>query len=274
MGIFDRIRQRAGKPAVYRLTPPLEPGALELWGEVLVSAPTGTRVSAGVVIDLIVEEENGRALPEEVAGYVVPYVVFSSGGVPLWAFVRDEDAGIAEFLRAAGLEVRTLGQLRSGRREVQAGDTSVPLRENAEEGGKVGSKVAEDGAEEPVNAGSGEEHGGEATESTSGDEEGGLEEDFARAFWEGRVGAAEALKAVSQAPAIEPLDPPFVVYQASRAESAKKGGERKEGVPACPKCGAPMVLKTARRGKRAGKKFWSCSRFPECKGTRPYREEA
>lgn len=36
--------------------------------------------------------------------------------------------------------------------------------------------------------------------------------------------------------------------------------------PLCPKCGAPMVLRTAMRGERAGKRFWGCSRYPSCRG--------
>ncbi len=40
----------------------------------------------------------------------------------------------------------------------------------------------------------------------------------------------------------------------------------------CPKCGAEMVLKTARQGKHAGSKFWSCSKFPDCKGLLPLTE--
>jgi four helix bundle suffix protein len=38
--------------------------------------------------------------------------------------------------------------------------------------------------------------------------------------------------------------------------------------PACPRCGKPMALRTARKGERAGSQFWGCSGFPECKGTR------
>lgn len=36
--------------------------------------------------------------------------------------------------------------------------------------------------------------------------------------------------------------------------------------PSCPKCGAPMVLRTARKGANAGNSFWGCSRYPACKG--------
>ena len=35
----------------------------------------------------------------------------------------------------------------------------------------------------------------------------------------------------------------------------------------CPKCGAPMVKRTAGKGQNAGKSFYGCSNFPECKGT-------
>ncbi len=36
--------------------------------------------------------------------------------------------------------------------------------------------------------------------------------------------------------------------------------------PACPKCGADMVLRTAGRGDRAGKQFYGCSAYPKCRG--------
>lgn len=59
---------------------------------------------------------------------------------------------------------------------------------------------------------------------------------------------------------------------------AAKGAERKESdtpnvavprqnehepgaAPLCPRCGAPMVLRTARYGPRRGKKFWGCSTY-------------
>ena len=34
----------------------------------------------------------------------------------------------------------------------------------------------------------------------------------------------------------------------------------------CPKCGAPMVKRTARKGPRAGKPFYGCSNYPKCRG--------
>ncbi len=37
--------------------------------------------------------------------------------------------------------------------------------------------------------------------------------------------------------------------------------------PNCPKCGAGMVKRTAKRGANAGNPFWGCSRYPDCRGT-------
>jgi restriction system protein len=37
--------------------------------------------------------------------------------------------------------------------------------------------------------------------------------------------------------------------------------------PECPKCGALMVLRTAKGGKTPGSQFWGCTHYPECKGT-------
>jgi restriction system protein len=41
-----------------------------------------------------------------------------------------------------------------------------------------------------------------------------------------------------------------------------------EGAPNCPECGKPMHKRTARSGKSAGREFWGCTGFPECKGVR------
>ncbi len=38
--------------------------------------------------------------------------------------------------------------------------------------------------------------------------------------------------------------------------------------PNCPRCGKPMVRRTARVGANAGQSFWGCSAYPDCTGTR------
>ncbi len=38
--------------------------------------------------------------------------------------------------------------------------------------------------------------------------------------------------------------------------------------PNCPRCGNAMVMRTARKGRGAGEKFWGCNAYPACRGTR------
>lgn len=45
-----------------------------------------------------------------------------------------------------------------------------------------------------------------------------------------------------------------------------------QGTPSCPRCGSPMMLRTARRGASAGSRFWGCTQYPGCKGTRPMED--
>jgi restriction system protein len=49
----------------------------------------------------------------------------------------------------------------------------------------------------------------------------------------------------------------------------EEGGRKPDEVSAtaCPLCGKPMVLRTARRGSNVGNQFWGCSAYPACKGT-------
>jgi four helix bundle suffix protein len=44
--------------------------------------------------------------------------------------------------------------------------------------------------------------------------------------------------------------------------------QHRQGAIACPLCGKPMVLRTARNGLRKGSQFWGCSAFPSCQGIR------
>jgi len=38
-------------------------------------------------------------------------------------------------------------------------------------------------------------------------------------------------------------------------------------IPRCPQCGKPMTLRTAKTGKHAGRQFWGCTGYPDCKCT-------
>lgn len=39
--------------------------------------------------------------------------------------------------------------------------------------------------------------------------------------------------------------------------------------PLCPKCSSPMVRRKAKAGAYAGREFWGCVDFPECRGIIP-----
>lgn len=60
---------------------------------------------------------------------------------------------------------------------------------------------------------------------------------------------------------------------AARLEERRRQGsgpsDRTEKAPTCAACGKVMVLRTARQGKEIGSRFWGCSGYPECRGTRP-----
>jgi restriction system protein len=50
----------------------------------------------------------------------------------------------------------------------------------------------------------------------------------------------------------------------------KETPEAAEIPPNCPICQSPMKLRTAKRGAKAGSRFWGCSRYPDCHGTLDY----
>jgi ATP-dependent DNA helicase RecQ len=58
-------------------------------------------------------------------------------------------------------------------------------------------------------------------------------------------------------------------YEGSAAAVTNVEQEIEEPDPAeapdCPECGAPMQIKVARRGRNRGGRFWSCTRYPDCR---------
>ena len=53
---------------------------------------------------------------------------------------------------------------------------------------------------------------------------------------------------------------------ASVQQSGNMQPEPAPAAQACPKCGSPRVLRDARKGQHAGKKFYGCSKYPDCRG--------
>ncbi len=53
---------------------------------------------------------------------------------------------------------------------------------------------------------------------------------------------------------------------AERQRRQRDTPDSAEQIPPCPSCGRPTVLRTAKKGKSAGKQFWGCSGYPDCSG--------
>jgi len=62
-----------------------------------------------------------------------------------------------------------------------------------------------------------------------------------------------------------------LVHDVQPARPAAKPVTSQNSTPtstACPLCGSPMALRTAKRGANSGSSFYGCTRYPACKGTR------
>lgn len=56
------------------------------------------------------------------------------------------------------------------------------------------------------------------------------------------------------------------------ADPASPGPATAAGTPPCPACGRAMVQRTAKRGAQSGSRFWGCTGYPACRGTRSIEE--
>ena len=41
--------------------------------------------------------------------------------------------------------------------------------------------------------------------------------------------------------------------------------ERHSNTSTCPKCGGDLVLRTIKKGEKAGQQFYGCAKFPACR---------
>jgi len=61
----------------------------------------------------------------------------------------------------------------------------------------------------------------------------------------------------------------LAIARLAERQRRKNGVDKNDAssqIPVCPKCGKPMVLRAAQKGKNAGCQFWGCSGYPDCKG--------
>jgi predicted flap endonuclease-1-like 5' DNA nuclease len=77
-----------------------------------------------------------------------------------------------------------------------------------------------------------------------------------------QLGIAQPAGGSPAAPVLRALAP-----QPPTTSSSPPAAGSSQGLT-CPQCGSRMVRRTARTGRRAGRAFWGCSRYPTCRGTR------
>jgi predicted RNA-binding Zn-ribbon protein involved in translation (DUF1610 family) len=55
--------------------------------------------------------------------------------------------------------------------------------------------------------------------------------------------------------------------------SAGEAKQDMSSIPLCPKCGVPMVLRTATRSVRQGQQFYGCQNYPKCREIRRLQQQ-
>jgi restriction system protein len=70
----------------------------------------------------------------------------------------------------------------------------------------------------------------------------------------------------AKANAIALIDGPKLAQMIASVQQSGNMQAQPEVARACPKCGSEMVLREAKKGADSGKKFWGCSKFPDCRG--------
>ena len=84
----------------------------------------------------------------------------------------------------------------------------------------------------------------------------------AKAFAEGRnIALIEGTELMSMIKNIQ------LAASATRMQSAPQFSPSATADPNCPKCDSVMIKRTAKQGANAGKMFWGCAAFPQCRGT-------
>jgi hypothetical protein len=61
--------------------------------------------------------------------------------------------------------------------------------------------------------------------------------------------------------------------EAEAAPKPRAGSASRGNSPACPKCGGGMKQRSLNSGVAAGKRFWVCKAYPECRGMLPIVDE-
>lgn len=86
---------------------------------------------------------------------------------------------------------------------------------------------------------------------------------------DGQTLAALIKRAQAAAPTGSSAMPPAAANVPARATKPPQPAETPPAAaPHCPRCGGAMIQRIAKQGAKAGKPFWGCATFPDCRGVR------
>jgi Protein of unknown function (DUF2726)/Topoisomerase DNA binding C4 zinc finger len=69
-----------------------------------------------------------------------------------------------------------------------------------------------------------------------------------------------------------PVQPAELRSEPTETKAAIEAVATETKAPFCPKCGTPMVLRTAKNGAQVGRKFYGCANYPKCRVILPFEE--
>lgn len=70
--------------------------------------------------------------------------------------------------------------------------------------------------------------------------------------------------------AIDLVDGSQLETLVGEVQTQKRSHEQVRDSASCPRCGSELVIRTAKKGKDAGRQFYGCSSYPKCRHTEPY----
>lgn len=268
----------------------------EWWSLLSANVPPGFRVGFSVPLFLLLEVEGGGRSEQDLLGAIVPFVVFTPTGYASRAIFLGRDDSVDGLLRQVGIEVSYL----EGPPTMETARRALGIKSREREESLSTIEVSHPPSAPLVIAPPKESSTSSAPEPAAVQDTPVLRKgedmvrEFSRRFWSGEVGmlrlseelVAAGQEAAQSTPALS-VPPASPSGQDPSSKSPPRKGSAQPGTrevsssaassisasyspPACPRCGKPMQLKVARKGKAAGSQFWSCTGYPECKGTRPF----
>lgn len=252
-------------------------------------APPGFRIAPSLPLGYVLDTTSTGRVVDELFSLSIPFLMVQGNGYPHKAFLTEHNQEVETALRQAGLPFAYL----SGQPTIESArallgvETADPTIEEEQSAAPQPTELpAVSKANTPLEVHPENElptmqtmaamPPGKPALPLSFDEV--MAREISKRFWQQGDRVSEIFveliargKEHAHADTMPPTNDPDVSEDNSSQDSTNpppsQDSKSDTKTPQCPKCGAPMVLKTARKGNRAGSKFWGCTRYPDCKAT-------